>query len=83
MLISLNQRWAQHHLVVPPTTNEVTVNYTGLIRAEAQFSADIDFQTGNNQPDITNVLFGDPSDSSLGPAELVDILLKVKPQNKL
>ena len=52
--------------------DEVTVNYTGFDQGEeAQFSADIDFQTGNNQPDITNVLFGDPSDSTLGPAELV------------
>ena len=52
--------------------DEVTVNYTGFDQGEeAQFSADIDFQTGNNQPDITNVLFGDPDDPSLGPAELV------------
>ena len=64
--------------------DEVTVNYTGFDQGEeAQFSADIDFQTGNNQPDITNVLFGDPSDSSLGPLNWWYILLKVKPQNKL
>ena len=64
--------------------DEVTVNYTGFDQGEeAQFSADIDFQAGNNQPDITNVLFGDPSDSSLGPTNWWYILPKVKLQNKL